>query len=193
MSVLLNQPEGTLAPLDSRFSKAHCSFAPSIFCRFSWHALPREFSLALRNPGTAIAIRIPMIATTIMISTRVKPFFLRFILIHLLRRVDVPSGSRAIWVPETWQSMTAGRERGKSGHRTLIFHRLELGQFLSGSLFLAFLYVGLLSYLPELCNRLHSFCYPPYSGGYSKRLYFNILLWRLFRLMPRRSALSCLL
>src|SRR5713226_2650906 len=56
----------------------HCSFADSICLRFATHAFARLVSRALMKFGTAIASRMPMMSTTIMISTRVKPRRARF-------------------------------------------------------------------------------------------------------------------
>src|ERR1043166_2508298 len=68
------------SPVPFLFSNAHWSLAPSMMRRllrieFSW-ALSRAFT----KFGIAIAANKPMMATTIMISTRVKPAFL-FVLI----------------------------------------------------------------------------------------------------------------
>ncbi len=58
------------------FSSAHCCLAASYCLRFAWHAVARLVSRARMNDGTAIERMMPMIATTIMISTSVKPFFI---------------------------------------------------------------------------------------------------------------------
>src|SRR5215204_25850 len=54
-------------------SKAHCWTAPSIWRRLLMQALACEVVRALTKLGIAIAANNPMMATTIMISTRVKP------------------------------------------------------------------------------------------------------------------------
>ncbi len=54
------------------FSSAHCCLAASNCFRLPWQAVARLVSRARRNEGTAIAKMIPMIATTIIISTRVN-------------------------------------------------------------------------------------------------------------------------
>src|SRR5262245_46588428 len=57
---------------------AHCSLADWICLRLATHALVRDDSRALTKLGTAIANRMPMIRTTIMISINVKPRFNAF-------------------------------------------------------------------------------------------------------------------
>src|SRR4028119_1095859 len=52
---------------------AYWSFAPSIMRRVSRHAVAWERLRARRKLGTAMEASRAMIATTIMISTRVKP------------------------------------------------------------------------------------------------------------------------
>src|SRR2546421_11094479 len=48
------------------------SFASLICFKLDTHVFCRELSRAFIHPGTAIANRMPIISTTIMISTRVK-------------------------------------------------------------------------------------------------------------------------
>src|SRR5687768_2177608 len=65
------------------FSRAHCSFAPSIWRRLLMHAFFCAVVRAFTKLGIAIAARRPMMATTIMISTSVKPL-LREVLIFIV-------------------------------------------------------------------------------------------------------------
>src|SRR6267142_236722 len=55
------------------FSSAHCWIAPSIWRRLLMHAFFCEVVRALMKLGMAIAANRPIMATTIMISTNVKP------------------------------------------------------------------------------------------------------------------------
>lgn len=71
MSALAQAP-----PLAILFSKAYCSLAPSICFRLAMQAFFCAVCRALTKFGRAIAASKPIIATTIMISTRVKPAFL---------------------------------------------------------------------------------------------------------------------
>src|SRR2546428_1398038 len=54
-------------------SSAHCCFAPSIWRRLLMHAFICAVVRARTKLGMAIAANRPMMATTIMISTSVKP------------------------------------------------------------------------------------------------------------------------
>src|SRR5207248_11288237 len=63
----------TVAPVVRLVSIAYWSHAESIIRRSFRIRLACERLRARRNPGTAIAASNAMIATTIMISTRVKP------------------------------------------------------------------------------------------------------------------------
>src|SRR5678815_1693828 len=63
----------TTVPVVLLFSIAYWSTAESIKRRSLITRLAWERLRARRNPGTAIAANKAMIATTIMISTRVKP------------------------------------------------------------------------------------------------------------------------
>src|ERR1043165_6454395 len=63
----------TLAPGAFLFSSAHCSFAPSSWRRLLMQAFFCAVVRARTKFGIAIAARRPMMATTIMISTSVKP------------------------------------------------------------------------------------------------------------------------
>src|SRR6266478_4347449 len=65
------------------FSRAHSWAAPSIWRRLLMHALACEVVRALTKLGIAMAARRPMMATTIMISTSVKPD-LRIVFIFIL-------------------------------------------------------------------------------------------------------------
>ena len=60
-------------------SKAHCCFAASMMRRLLMQALVWDVCRARTKLGIAIAASKPMMATTIMISTSVKPD-LRFVL-----------------------------------------------------------------------------------------------------------------
>src|SRR6266849_2450193 len=64
----------TVAPVVRLVSMAYWSTAESIMRRSFRIRLACERLRARRNEGTAIAASNAMIATTIMISTRVKPF-----------------------------------------------------------------------------------------------------------------------
>src|SRR6266700_505465 len=63
---------GATAPV-TLVSNAHCCFAPSIWRRLLMQAFVCDVVRARTKLGIAIAARRPMMATTIMISTRVKP------------------------------------------------------------------------------------------------------------------------
>src|SRR6516225_6206570 len=65
----------TAAPEDCFVSRAHCWTAPSIWRRLLMQAFCWEVVRAFTKFGIAIAASKPMMATTIMISTRVKPDF----------------------------------------------------------------------------------------------------------------------
>src|SRR6476619_1597884 len=64
---------GTVVPVNLLYSIAYWSTAESIKRRSLMMRLAWERLRARRNPGTAIAANRAIIATTIMISTRVKP------------------------------------------------------------------------------------------------------------------------
>src|SRR6516225_3566042 len=76
------------------FSNAHCWVAPSIWRRLLMHAFICEVVRARTKLGIAIAARRPMMATTIMISTSVKPdlrdvlFFILTLLSFCFRGVN---------------------------------------------------------------------------------------------------------
>src|SRR2546425_3827021 len=70
----------TASPVPFLFSRAHWSFAPSMMRRLLKIELSWAFSRAFTKFGIAIAANNPMMATTIMISTSVKPAVL-FVLI----------------------------------------------------------------------------------------------------------------
>src|SRR5258708_27071215 len=82
----------TLAVLCCLFSNAHCWAAPSIWRRLLMHALAWEVVRALTKLGIAIAARRPIMATTIMISTSVKPD-LRVVLFFILTSLPFSPGS----------------------------------------------------------------------------------------------------
>src|SRR5208282_2735198 len=63
----------TLPPVDWPVSSAHSSMAPLICLRLLMQAFCCAVARALMKLGMAIAASRPMMATTIMISTRVKP------------------------------------------------------------------------------------------------------------------------
>src|SRR6267378_8682243 len=63
-----------------RVSSAHCCLALSICRRLLIHAFIWAVVRALTKLGIAIAANSPMMATTIMISTSVKPAFLFFLI-----------------------------------------------------------------------------------------------------------------
>src|SRR5580704_10753765 len=71
------------APVDLPCSKANSLAAASIWRRLLMQALACEVARAFTKFGIAIAAKRPMMATTIMISTSVKPalrsFFVAFI------------------------------------------------------------------------------------------------------------------
>src|SRR4051794_3666259 len=77
-------------------SSAHCCLAPSIWRRLLMQAFCWEVVRALTKLGIAIAANRPMMATTIMISTSVKPKDLRemfaFILLTFLNGVNPAVG-----------------------------------------------------------------------------------------------------
>src|SRR3989338_4554188 len=79
-------------PLAALFSIAHCSLAASISRRLLIQALDRAALRAWMKFGTAIAANRPMIATTIMISTSVKPSMLLRIFILVLLIYPKESG-----------------------------------------------------------------------------------------------------
>ena len=67
---------------------ANCSFAPSIWRRLLMHAFFCAVWRAFTKFGIAMAASNPMMATTIMISTSVKPDF-RFVLIRIVWFVSI--------------------------------------------------------------------------------------------------------
>src|SRR5256886_5265078 len=74
----------TVAPVVRLVSMAYWSTAESIMRRSFRIRLACERLRARRNPGTAIAASNAMIATTIMISTSVKPAWFRFNLVTII-------------------------------------------------------------------------------------------------------------
>src|ERR1043165_4806309 len=75
------------APGACFFSSAHCSFAPSIWRRLLMQAFFCAVVRAFTKLGIAIAARRPMMATTIMISTSVKPAFRLVLLMFMFFKV----------------------------------------------------------------------------------------------------------
>src|SRR6267142_278690 len=82
----------TAAAVYFLFSSAHCWIAPSICRRLLIQEFICEVVRALTKLGIAIAAKRPIMATTIMISTRVKPalrdaliFILQFVTFCFLR------------------------------------------------------------------------------------------------------------
>src|SRR5580765_8489717 len=80
-------------------SNAHCWTAPSIWRRLLMHAFIWDVVRARTKLGIAIAARRPIIATTIMISTSVKPdlrdvlfFILNLFFFLCLRREHATGG-----------------------------------------------------------------------------------------------------
>src|SRR3954470_745340 len=73
-------------------SKAHCCFAPSNWRRLLMHAFVCEVVRARTKLGIAMAARRPMIATTIMISTRVKPHLFDILIFIFARLLSVVRG-----------------------------------------------------------------------------------------------------
>src|SRR2546426_9688822 len=73
----------TVAAVSFLFSSAHCWIAPSICRRLLMQAFICEVVRALMKLGIAIAANRPIMATTIMISTNVKPD-LREVMIFIL-------------------------------------------------------------------------------------------------------------
>src|SRR5881397_3440766 len=73
----------TAAAASFLFSSAHCWIAPSTWRRLLMHAFFCEVVRALMKLGMAIAAKRPIMATTIIISTNVKPD-LREVLIFIL-------------------------------------------------------------------------------------------------------------
>src|SRR5437899_6208846 len=65
------------------FSNAHCWTAPSIWRRLLMHAFIWDVVRARTKLGIAMAARRPMMATTIMISTSVKPDLLDLLIFIL--------------------------------------------------------------------------------------------------------------
>src|ERR1017187_243903 len=68
-----------VAPLTLCCSSANWLAAASIWRRLLMHALACELARAFTKFGIAMAARRPMMATTIMISTSVKPALRRFL------------------------------------------------------------------------------------------------------------------
>src|ERR1700683_5438886 len=84
----------TAEPFDLPFSNAHSLMAASIWRRLLMQALACDVARARMKLGIAIAANRPMMATTIMISTNVKPalrevlvvFIVLIVFLFLLRR-----------------------------------------------------------------------------------------------------------
>src|ERR1035437_3650278 len=73
-----------LAPVVLCISSANWLAAASIWRRLLMQALACEVARALTKFGIAMAARRPIMATTIMISTRVKPALRRFLVVFIL-------------------------------------------------------------------------------------------------------------
>src|SRR2546430_1657290 len=91
--------KATVSPEFFLFSNAHCCTAPSIWRRLLMQAFACETVRARTKLGIAIAARRPMMATTIMISTRVKPdsfvvliFITTFAVVAFFFGVNVTTG-----------------------------------------------------------------------------------------------------
>src|ERR1035437_1441090 len=83
----------TVAPFDWPVSSARSLMAPSIWRRLLMQAFCCEVARALMKLGMAIAANRPIMATTIIISTRVKPalrevlfVFMFYFFVFILRR-----------------------------------------------------------------------------------------------------------
>src|SRR5213075_532087 len=92
----------TVAPDAALFSNAHCCTAPSIWRRLLMQAFCCEVVRALMKFGIAIAARRPMMATTIMISTSVKPdleevlIFISSFFLHRKRQLAAGVGCQGV-------------------------------------------------------------------------------------------------
>src|SRR5256885_15356751 len=89
----------TAAAASFLFSSAHCWIAPSTWRRLLMHAFFCEVVRALMKLGMAIAANRPIMATTIMISTNVKPdwrvgFFFILTFFFFVCREDRTTGGR---------------------------------------------------------------------------------------------------
>jgi hypothetical protein len=73
----------TAAPLDWPLSSAHSLIAPSIWRRLLMQAFCCAVARALMKLGMAIAAKRPMMATTIIISTSVKPCLREVLLVFM--------------------------------------------------------------------------------------------------------------
>src|SRR5882672_2067797 len=73
----------TLSPEFFLFSNAHCWTAPSIWRRLLIQAFIWDWVRARTKLGMAIAARRPIMATTIIISTNVKPDLLDLLIFIL--------------------------------------------------------------------------------------------------------------
>src|ERR1700719_3724317 len=109
-------------------SKAHCCLAPSIWRRLLMQAFCWAVVRARTKLGMAIAANRPIMATTIMISTSVKPdlrvflIFIRLLFllrrersngrvnllslhcVHNIARCDTAVVDQAVTMPEVWLS-----------------------------------------------------------------------------------------
>src|SRR5258705_10502378 len=89
----------TEAAVSFLFSSAHCWIAPSICRRLLRQELICEVVRALTKLGIAIAAKRPIMATTIIISTNVKPDLrevLMFILMFCLSVVRCERSNRLV-------------------------------------------------------------------------------------------------
>src|SRR4051812_47962561 len=73
-----------LTPFDLPLSNAQAVIAPSIWRRLLIQVLACDVARALIKLGIAIAANRPMMATTIMISTNVKPGLPRFLVVFMV-------------------------------------------------------------------------------------------------------------
>src|SRR5437762_11152137 len=127
----------TTSPVFLLVSIAYWSTAESIMRRSSRIRLACERLRAWRNPGTAIAASNAMIATTIMISTRVKPPRRLLMAFNMKRHQQTPRGlhprgnhdrgcdhrvtrgDRGPGVPPGAQTLASQPNSGRSAHDRL--------------------------------------------------------------------------
>src|SRR6266404_560105 len=106
------------------FSSAHCWTAPSMCLRLLMQAFFCEVVRALMKLGIAIAANRPMMATTIMISTNVKPP-LRDVLVFifclsLLRREH--SNKRVIIITDSVHVLLVANRSGNSNRHSVLIN-----------------------------------------------------------------------
>src|SRR5664279_5007771 len=83
------------SPVFLRSSSANWLAAASIWRRLLMQALACEVARAFTKFGIAMAARRPMMATTIMISTRVKPALRRFLVCFIVFAFSLFRGGTA--------------------------------------------------------------------------------------------------